>query len=86
MMTRSIIGRVCLAVGICLLFLAVGTYQAQASCAGNTDCGDGGCVGSTPPNCAGRTCTDNEAWVGSYCWQCQCQPNTTYPLKCNCGL
>ncbi len=86
MVNRCLAGRVCLAVGICLLLVAFSTYQAQASCAGNEDCSDGGCVGSTPPDCAGRVCTDDQAWVPSYCWQCQCQPNPIFPPKCNCML
>jgi hypothetical protein len=79
MMTWRSVGKVCLALGVCLLFLAIGTYQAHASCAGNVDCDQGGCVGSTPP-CDGLGCSGS----GSACYQCVCTPNPIYPPKCNC--
>ncbi len=79
MMTRRSVGRVCLAIGVCLLFLAIGTYEAHADCVGSLWCNTGGCVGSTPP-CTGRACTGS----GSNCWQCVCTANPIYPPKCNC--
>lgn len=80
MTTRRFVGRVCLAMGMCLLLLALGTFQAHAYCDGNEACPDGGCVGSVPPGCEGRTCTGG----GTLCWLCVCSENPIYPPKCNC--
>jgi hypothetical protein len=79
MMTRRFVERTLLAIGVCLLFLAIGSYQVHAECAGNVDCNLGGCVGSTPP-CNGLGCTGS----GTACWGCKCTENPIYPPKCNC--
>lgn len=79
MMCPRFVGRLCLAIGICLLFFAIGTYRADAYCDGDMSCAGGGCVGSTAPGCAERSCTGGI----TPCWACQCQADP-FDGVCHC--
>jgi hypothetical protein len=82
-MTRRFVGWACLAMGMCLLFLAFGMFQAQAFCTGDEDCGQGGCVGSTAPcNVEGRLCTGSGF---SNCGGCNCVKKTMNNF-CTCSI
>jgi len=80
MMPRCFVGRVCVAMGICLVLLALGAYQAHAAC-NNTLCDKSTCVGGDPTECPDLIC-DAEAYMA--CWWCQCQKNPIHPPVCNC--
>lgn len=80
MVTHGFVGRVCMALGICLVLLAFGAYQAQANCS-NDVCETGGCVGGDPNNCANLGCTSATFYR---CRGCQCSVNPITEDHCNC--
>jgi hypothetical protein len=85
MMNRGFVGRVCVAIGICLVLLSYGAYQAHAGSCGNEVCETGTCAGidTNSAQCSTGTCTG----YGISCWNfpfgCQCQKNI-FLKNCEC--
>lgn len=69
MMNRGFVGRVFVALGICLALLAFGAYQAHATCS-NTACPKGGCAEGYWDECETLICSSDE-WYTCPGW-CQC--------------
>lgn len=82
MMGQSSVGRVFLAVGICLLLMSFGAYQAHAFPCDTEDCETGGCAGQQPSNCPPGIC----AAPGAACRGCKCVVHPISKDHCNCAL
>lgn len=79
MRTSSLLSKVFVAMGICLMVLAIGAMpQSAQAClfCSEQDCGDFW----SPPNCNGGACLPGI--VG--CSNCTCKKSAAIPTKCTC--
>lgn len=78
MMTRGSVGRLFVAMGICLVLLSFGAYTYGGDC-WMEECESGGtCAGGPAPACTG-TCVG----PAFHCY-CDCKVGGTFQDHCNC--
>jgi hypothetical protein len=77
MMSRTLVGRVILAMGICLVLLSFAAYHACAGC--NNELCEDTCAAQMVGDCDEGNCETGPI----ACWYCKCQANP-FNGRCIC--